>query len=231
MLPGTELSVETWLAAVALAGVVGMDASSWPQAMVSRPVVAGGLGGWLLGDALAGLAAGAVLELLVLRHLPFGGARCPDPGPAGLVAGAAAAGVGAAGAGATAAAAAVGWGVGWLGEVSVRLQRRMAGRLLGDAEGLSGSPERLVRRHRIMIGVDFLRGAMLGAAFLVPAAVAVRAAVGRATAGGPAAALLVAGAAALAAGGASTRFASGRRGALLVAAGGAAGLLAVGVAG
>lgn len=225
---GAELTFETWLAAAAVAGLAGMDASSWPQAMVSRPVVAGWAGGWLLGDPWAGLAAGAVLELLVLRHLPFGGASCPDPGPAGVVAGAAAAAAGPFGAAVTAAAAAVGWGVGWLGEVSVRLRRRLAGRLVADVGRLSRSPRRLGRLHRLLVGVDFLRGAVLGAAFLVPGVLAVRLAAGPGS--GPAAPLLLVAGAALAAGSGAGRFASGRRAALLAAAGGAAGLLAVGVA-
>lgn len=224
-----ELTPEIWLAVVAAAGLVGMDATSWPQVMVSRPVVAGCLGGWLLGDPVAGLAAGAVLELLVLRHLPFGGSRCPDPGPAGLVAGAAAAGSGTSGAAAIAAAAAAGWAVGWLGEVSVRLRRRLAGRLVTDAEALSPWPARLVRRHRLLVCLDFLRGALLGAAFVVPAAMVVRMTAGGEAVPGPVAALLLAAGAALAAGGGSARFASGRRGVLLVAGGGAAALLLVGV--
>lgn len=220
-----ELTFEAWLAAVVVSGLAGMDDASWPQVMVSRPVVAGCAGGWILGDAAAGLAAGAVLELLVLRHLPFGGARCPDPGPAGLVAGVAAAGSGGPGPTVIAAAAAAGWAVGWLGEVSVRLRRRLAARLVGDPDALGGSAG-VVRRHRLLTAVDFLRGALLGAAFVVPALVAVRlAAVPGRTA---AAALLLVGGAALAGGAGSARFSTGRRAALLVAAGGVAGLLAAG---
>lgn len=222
------MTPEAWLLAVAAAGVAGMDDTSWPQAMVSRPLVAATAGGWLLGDPLAGLAAGSVLELLVLRHLPFGGARCPDPGPAGLVAGAAAAG-GPGGPVALAAAVAAGWTVGWIGEAAVALQRRLARRLVGDPEALSRSPARLVRRHRLMVGVDFLRGALVGGAFLVPAVLLVR----LSAAGGPAAGaapLLLAAAAGLGAGAGSAGVSTGRRGLLLVAAGGAAGLLAWGVA-
>lgn len=228
MLSGLEITFETWLAAAALAGLAGMDDTSWPQVMASRPLVAGAAGGWLLGDVVAGVAAGALLELVILRHLPFGGARCPDPGPAGLVAGAAAAGSGAGGVAVTAAAATAGWAVGWLGQASVRLQRRLAARLVTDAEALSGAPAGLVRRHRLLTAADFARGALLGAAFLVPAAVGVRAAA--AAGAGTAPTLLLAGGAALAGGAGSASFSSSRRAGLLVVAGGAAGLLAVGLA-
>lgn len=221
---GIELSLDTWLAALAAAGLVGMDAESWPQAMVSRPVVAGCAGGWLLGDPIAGLGAGAVLELLWLRHLPFGGARTPDPGPAGLIAGAAAAGAGPSGVAPVAVAAVAGWALGWVGRPTVVWRRRLAGRLVTDAEGLSRATERLSRRHRLLAAMDFARGALLAAAFLVPATVAVRLAVG--AEGGSATATLLAAGAALGAGAGSARFASGRAG-WLVAAGGAAGLVAV----
>jgi PTS system mannose-specific IIC component len=42
------------------------------QAMISRPVVAGALTGWMLGDAAAGLLVGALVELFWIDHLPIG---------------------------------------------------------------------------------------------------------------------------------------------------------------
>jgi len=42
------------------------------QVMVSRPVVAGPLVGLVLGDALTGLLAGALLELLWIDRIPIG---------------------------------------------------------------------------------------------------------------------------------------------------------------
>lgn len=232
MLSAADLSLQAWITVVAAAGLAGADGTSWPQAMVSRPLVAGCAGGWLLGDAAAGLAAGAVLELLFLRHLPLGGARCPDAGPAGVVAGAAAVAGGPPGVAVTAAAAAAGWAVGWIGEATVRLQRRLAGRLVGDAEALSAAARSVERRHRALIAVDALRAALVAAVFLVPAVMAVRLVAGAGR--GPAAAvLLLAGGAALAAGAGAARLPAGGRGraALLVAAGAVAGLVAVGVVG
>jgi len=78
----------TWILAVLAGGIVGMDAVSWPQVMVSRPLVSATIGGALLGNPAAGMLTGALLEVLTLRHPPFGAAKYPDTGPAGLVAGA-----------------------------------------------------------------------------------------------------------------------------------------------
>ncbi|MGV8080681.1 MAG: PTS sugar transporter subunit IIC [Syntrophales bacterium] len=42
------------------------------QAMISRPVVAGTLTGWMLGDPATGLLVGALMELFWIDHLPIG---------------------------------------------------------------------------------------------------------------------------------------------------------------
>ncbi|NPU84116.1 MAG: hypothetical protein HPY65_06470 [Syntrophaceae bacterium] len=42
------------------------------QAMISRPVVAGTLAGWMLGDFTTGLLVGALMELFWIDHLPIG---------------------------------------------------------------------------------------------------------------------------------------------------------------
>ena len=74
----------TWILAVLGGGLLGMDAVSWPQVMVSRPLVSATVGGWLMGNPAAGMLVGAVLEVYALRHPPFGAAKYPDTGPAGL---------------------------------------------------------------------------------------------------------------------------------------------------
>ena len=71
-----------------LGTVVGLDQASVPQVMLSRPLVAGMLGGLAVGQPLAGLAIGAVLELFALETLPVGGARYSDWGPGSVAAGA-----------------------------------------------------------------------------------------------------------------------------------------------
>ncbi|MFL5403280.1 MAG: PTS sugar transporter subunit IIC [Gemmatimonadales bacterium] len=72
--------------------LVGLDLVSVPQAMISRPLVAGTVAGWLAGDMEAGLRIGVLFELFALDVLPVGAVRYPDYGPATVVAAALAAG-------------------------------------------------------------------------------------------------------------------------------------------
>lgn len=70
-----------------LGGLLGMDVVTFPQAMISRPIVATTLAGAFIGNAPAGLVMGAVLELLALETLPFGASRYPEWGSASVVGG------------------------------------------------------------------------------------------------------------------------------------------------
>jgi mannose/fructose/N-acetylgalactosamine-specific phosphotransferase system component IIC len=81
--PGLEL-----IPLVILGALLGLDVVSFPQAMVSRPLVAATLGGAVAGDAMSGLLVGAILELIALDTLPFGASRYPEWGSASVVAGA-----------------------------------------------------------------------------------------------------------------------------------------------
>lgn len=142
--------------------------------MISRPVVSATLGGAVLGRPLAGLAAGAILELVALRHLPLGAARYPDTGPAGIVAGGAAAT--AAGPAGLGVAVLVGWAMGWAGSRTVAWLRSANTRLLTGVptEELAARPSRVERRHRLAMALDAVRGAVLAGALLVPAVALVR---------------------------------------------------------
>lgn len=53
-------------------GVLGLDRTAVGQFMISQPIVAGPLVGWILGDAAAGLVIGAVLELIWVLDMPVG---------------------------------------------------------------------------------------------------------------------------------------------------------------
>jgi mannose/fructose/N-acetylgalactosamine-specific phosphotransferase system component IIC len=66
--------------------LVGLDLVSVPQAMISRPLVAGTVAGWIAGDLEAGLRLGVLFELFALDVLPVGAVRYPDYGPATVVA-------------------------------------------------------------------------------------------------------------------------------------------------
>lgn len=70
--PGVLLLLLLW-------GIVtGLDLITVPQALLSRPLVAGAGAGLILGDPVAGLQVGVVLELFALDVLPVGASRYPD---------------------------------------------------------------------------------------------------------------------------------------------------------
>ena len=79
--------VDELLPLALLGGVLGLDVVSFPQAMISRPLVAATVAGALVGDAIAGLLVGAALELIALETLPFGASRYPEWGSAAVVGG------------------------------------------------------------------------------------------------------------------------------------------------
>ncbi|MGE4544994.1 MAG: PTS sugar transporter subunit IIC [Pedobacter sp.] len=58
--------------------IAGLDRTAIFQLMISRPIVAAPMTGWLLGDAATGLQIGALLELLWLGRIPVGASIPPD---------------------------------------------------------------------------------------------------------------------------------------------------------
>jgi PTS system mannose-specific IIC component len=72
---------------VLLGAVLGLDVVSFPQAMISRPIVAATLAGAFAGAPAAGLVVGVALECLALETLPFGASRYPEWGSASVVGG------------------------------------------------------------------------------------------------------------------------------------------------
>ena len=56
----------------------GLDRTATFQLMISRPIVAAPLTGWVLGHPMVGLQVGALVELLWLGRLPVGAAIPPD---------------------------------------------------------------------------------------------------------------------------------------------------------
>src|SRR5262245_57031179 len=65
--------------------IVGVDLVSFPQAMLNRPIVAGAVTGFLIGDLESGLRIGMLLECFALDVIPIGATRYPDYGPASVV--------------------------------------------------------------------------------------------------------------------------------------------------
>lgn len=142
-----------------LGGLLGLDATAVGQFMASRPLVAGVLAGWLLGNPTLGIAIGAILELYFLVSFPTGGARFPEGSTATVVAVAAAAPFG--GAGAVPLAIAFGLIWGQLGGASVSLQRHLNSRIVPESGDPSQGAGRLVAAHLGAIFVDFWRGALV----------------------------------------------------------------------
>jgi len=81
----TDLAPISVVLLLAWGALVALDLVSVPQAMFSRPLVAGTVAGWIVGDVEAGLRVGVVLELFALDVLPIGAVRYPDYGPATVV--------------------------------------------------------------------------------------------------------------------------------------------------
>ena len=72
-----DLSLGLLAALVACGAALGLDAVSWPQVMISRPIVAATFGGALLGDAASGFLVGAALE----QHPRVGALGTGEPPP------------------------------------------------------------------------------------------------------------------------------------------------------
>lgn len=141
----------------AIGGLLALDATSVGQFMVSRPLVAGVLTGWVMGDPTTGLVIGALLELYLLVSFPTGGSRFPEGATATVVAVATAVTSDAPGAVPLAVAAGLVWG--HLGGVSISWLRRLNGHLVPDQETLH--PERITLAHLSAVALDFLRGSIV----------------------------------------------------------------------
>ncbi len=135
--------------------------------MISRPVVAGSLAGFLFGDPSGGLVVGVLLEILTLRQLPVGAARYWDTGPAAVSAAAVVAGAGGTAGGGYVVALALGVVVGWAGSWTVNFQRQVNSRIVGSLGGGELAPRKLEARHLACMSLDFLRAAGLTAASLL----------------------------------------------------------------
>lgn len=138
-------------------GLLALDATSVGQFMVSRPLVAGVLTGWVVGNPGVGLLIGALLELYLLVSFPTGGSRFPEGATATVVAVAAASATDAPGALPLAVAAGLVWGQ--VGGFSITWLRRLNGRLVPAPDALH--PQRVTWAHLGAVGLDFVRGALL----------------------------------------------------------------------
>ncbi|MEQ1691957.1 MAG: PTS sugar transporter subunit IIC [Gemmatimonas sp.] len=158
-----------------LAGVLGLDVVSFPQAMISRPIVAATLAGAFLGAPIAGLVCGAALECLALESLPVGASRYPEWGSASVVAGAIASrgveGTALPHPGAFAVAVAVGIATAWLGGLSMIKHRQLIASFARPRLGqlAAGNRSTVVGLQVFGMTADLLRGAVVGAIAYLPA--------------------------------------------------------------
>jgi PTS system mannose-specific IIC component len=157
-----------------LGAVLGVDTVTFPQAMLSRPIVAATLSGALGGHAQYGLLLGATLELIALETLPFGASRYPEWGSASVVGGALMAsvsvhgetsGVSAALACSVLAALVTAWIGGW-SMVGLRKQNAVWARRAVPALE-AGSSRAVVGLQLRGLSADLLRGGVLTAAALL----------------------------------------------------------------
>lgn len=148
---------------VLLGAVLGLDVVSFPQAMISRPIVAATLAGTLLANPLAGLVAGATLELIALETLPFGASRYPEWGSAAVVGGALFAGQPDGRAGALTLAVLGALATAWIGGGSMVALRRLNGRWAEARRDRIEAGERWAVVGLQMRGIvaDFVRGGAL----------------------------------------------------------------------
>ena len=146
-----------------LGAVLGLDVVSFPQAMISRPIVAATLGGAFIGNPPAGLIIGVVLEMIALDTLPFGASRYPEWGSAGVVGGSLFASQHSGMPGALPAsllaalltASISGWSM-------VMLRRLIASRLERTRDQLeAGSRDALLSLHLSGMSLDLLRAALV----------------------------------------------------------------------
>lgn len=152
-----------------LGGVLGLDTVSFPQAMLSRPIVSATLAGALVGNPAAGLLAGATLELFAVETLPFGASRYPEWGSASVIGGVLYSGSTAFDAGRLTTAVLATLVVAWVGGWSMVQVRRLNARLARSRHEAvaSGARRTVVGLQVAGLAADFIRGTVLTAAGLL----------------------------------------------------------------
>lgn len=157
-----------------LAGVIGLDVVSFPQVMVSRPIVAATIGGAFVGAPLSGLLCGAAMECLALEALPVGASRYPEWGSSSVVAGA----IAAQGAepyafptaGALTCAVLIGIATAWVGGWTMVRHRRLVAHVAHRRlDQLAQGNRRTVTGLQVFgLTLDLLRGTLVGLVAFIP---------------------------------------------------------------
>jgi mannose/fructose/N-acetylgalactosamine-specific phosphotransferase system component IIC len=158
-----NLSFADVLPIAMLGGLLGLDVVSFPQAMISRPLVAATLSGALIGEAFSGMLIGATLELIALETLPFGAAKYPEWGSAATVGGALFAGHPSHPAGSMTMAVIASIATGWIGAWTMyQLRKLNAYGAHRHRHGLdAGARGTIIGLQLTGLSLDLLRGILL----------------------------------------------------------------------
>lgn len=157
--------VEVGIVAI-LGAVLGLDVVSFPQAMLSRPLVAATVTGALLGEPERGLVLGALLECFALESLPVGASRYPEWGSSSVVGGTLVSLPASTGAGALLLAVIVTLAWAWLGGWSMVQLRRLNARWARQRHDAvaHGSRRTIVGLQLYGMTADLVRGGLMTAA-------------------------------------------------------------------
>ena len=166
-----------WLALGAFGGLVGLDATSFAQTMISRPLIAATVTGLIMGRPVEALLLGSILELFALVILPVGAARYPEAGTAAVAATAAVLSVSPIMSPALVLLAVL-FALLWehVGGISVIIARRANEKFATVDDIPAGLPvDRVLERRQLLaMGLDFLRGAVVTLAGVFVGELAVR---------------------------------------------------------
>lgn len=151
-----------------LGAVLGLDVVSFPQAMISRPLVAATAAALLLGDPVRGLLVGATLEMFALETLPFGASRYPEWGSAAVVGGGLFAVHTDPGPGALTVAVLAALVSAWIGSWSMVQVRKLNARFARKQhDAVAAGSKRVVEGLQVFgLTADFVRGGVLTAVML-----------------------------------------------------------------
>lgn len=154
---------------VVLGAVLGLDVVSFPQAMLSRPLVAATAGGAVMGDPVSGLLAGATLELVALETLPVGASRYPEWGSASVIGGALVGATGQATPGSLSVALFAAIATGWIGGYTMVQMRALNARWARSLHPAiaAGSRRAVLGLQFAGLAADLIRGAVLTSAALL----------------------------------------------------------------
>jgi mannose/fructose/N-acetylgalactosamine-specific phosphotransferase system component IIC len=155
-----------------LGAILGLDVVSFPQAMISRPLVAATAAATLLGEPGRGLLIGATLEMFALETLPFGASRYPEWGSAAVVGGGLFAMYPDSSPGALTVAVLVALVAAWIGGWSMVQVRKLNARLArARHDDVASGSKRVVEGLQVFgLTADLVRGGLLTGALLAVAA-------------------------------------------------------------